>query len=352
MYHKRCRIRRAQYLSKFPIWQKFEEFLRAEKTICSSYVQQHAACLESYFRFLSRRKVTFTAATRDHIGGFLSSRMRKVDGRTAAQDVSILRGFYRFLLLDRIIDRDPTLTLERPKQWKVLPRALSETQVEALLKQAGRVSSTPLLRARDRAIAEVLYASGLRRSELCKLKMSDFNLKERILIVCNGKGEKDRLCPLGRPAACAVREYFELRRAFMGRDKRGMSPFAFVAARKYDHTQDGWEVSSVDDQGNERTRVCYFVKSEKSIGKSVVGRVISDACRGLGFKATPHTLRHSCATHMLEHGADLRTIQEILGHSDISTTEVYTHVSRLHMRHQYQHHPRAAVLQFAARAPL
>jgi integrase/recombinase XerD len=256
--------------------------------------------------------------------------------------MTILRTFYRFLLLDGVVKHDPTVTLQNPKKELILPRALTQEQVNALLKRAGHGEKHPLYRARNAAVLEVLYAAGLRVGELVRLKMSDINLNGRTVFVCNGKGEKDRICPLGLPAVRALREYFELRRAFLWKRKGQLSPLAFVAVKRFMLDVGQWEYTFRDNAETGRTQIFRPVQSEKAISRSTVARVLLDACVPLGFRATPHMLRHSCATHMLENGSDLRTIQEILGHADISTTQIYTHVSIGHSRKQLQeHHPRA-----------
>lgn len=306
--------KRQHFLSKHSIWADFEQYLRAEKTVCDSSLKAYAECFDRFFHFLARRRVSFTVATRKDLGQFVLGLYRhKLCDRSVARYVSMLRQFYRFLLLERTIEHNPTLTLDSPKQWKVMPRALTVDQVNALLEVAGLDEAKPLLAIRDRAIAEVLYASGMRRSELVKLRIEDLNLAQRTATVRSGKGQKDRVCPLGRPAVKVLRDYIDMRRSNLGKRVSEMSPFVFVGFRG---------------------------KRERRIGGATVDRVIQTASRSAGFHATPHMLRHSCATHMLERGADLRTIQEILGHSDVRTAEVYTHVSNVHVTAQYRKHPR------------
>jgi integrase/recombinase XerD len=221
------------------------------------------------------------------------------------------------LLLDRRIHHDPTVNIESPKAWKVLPKSLAESEVNAMLEGAeltvGQNASRPQARAtslRDRAILELLYAGGLRVSEVTALSVSDLALDSGRAMV-RGKGDKERIVPLGVTALEALSEYL----------REGRPHLARVRAKA--HSADGARLFlSLRGMPISRQSVWLLVKSRNS-------------------GASPHTLRHSCATHMVEHGADLRSVQLLLGHADISTTQVYTHLAlgRLKAVHR-QHHPR------------
>jgi integrase/recombinase XerD len=230
--------------------------------------------------------------------------------RSVARAIACFRGFYRFLTVDKRIKSNPADQLRAPRSWKALPRHLSIEEVDRLLEQPD--VSTPR-GLRDRALIELLYATGLRVSELISLRPADVNLDASFL-TCTGKGDKQRVVPMGDEAAAWVRRYLrEGRPALLG--KRS-SPRLFVNAR---------------GGGSGLTRVGFW-KILKGYGRSA----------GVTAALSPHMLRHSFATHLLERGADLRAIQMMLGHADLSTTQIYTHVLQQRMRAVYDRfHPRA-----------
>jgi integrase/recombinase XerD len=236
-----------------------------------------------------------------------------VDGRSVARKLSALRHLYRFLLLDKRIDRDPTLNIPLPKQWKVLPKSLARDEVEMLLSNRGtgvpaRPTENPALALRNRAMLEVFYAGALRVSEIISLKLEDVKLDMGYVLV-RGKGDKERIVPLGRSAQEALSAYLRDSRPQFAAKRN--SPYLFIA------------------------------RGANKLTRQRVWQMVSAASSG-GRHASPHMLRHSCATHMVENGADLRTVQTILGHADISTTQVYTHVALDRLKSVYQkHHPRA-----------
>jgi integrase/recombinase XerD len=232
-----------------------------------------------------------------------------VQPRSIARKLSCLRGFYKWLLLDKRILHDPTIHLESPSTWKVLPKALADSEVTEMMERTALAAEHPQADAislRDRAILEVLYAGGIRVSELTGLRVQDLSLEEGQMLV-RGKGDKERIVPLGQKAVAALEDYLKRGRPELVR--RGGEGHLFLSER----------------QGTKLTRqwIWHLVKR-------------------LNAQASPHTMRHSCATHMVENGADLRTVQTLLGHADISTTQVYTHVAlgRLQAVHR-AHHPRA-----------
>jgi integrase/recombinase XerD len=235
---------------------------------------------------------------------------------TLARKLSTLRGLSRFLTERGVLDADPTKLLPGPRRRRRLPRVLSLAEVEALLDAAS--GSEPLA-LRDRAILELLYGCGLRSQEVVALDLSDLKSAQAQVIV-HGKGGKMRLVPLGEEAAAAVRRYLERGRGLLAVDRHGEARAGASAG-------------------------CPLLlsRSGRALLTSDIRRVVVRYCRRAGLDAaSPHMLRHAYATHMLERGADLRVIQELLGHASVSTTQVYTHVSGAHLRRVYDlHHPRA-----------
>jgi integrase/recombinase XerD len=263
--------------------------------------------------------VLLTAAQQD-VAGFLEHLWEHgIDSRSSARKLSCLRGFYKWLLLDRRIHHDPTVNIESPKAWKVLPKSLAEPEVTEMLERAGLNASHPQAQAaalRDRAILELLYAGGLRVSEVTALSTGDLGLDAGRVQV-RGKGDKERIVPLGRAALEALETYLREGRPHLARIRSGRktSPARQDAA-------------------------CLFLSLR---GMPLTRQWVWHVVKAANSAASPHRLRHSCATHMVEHGADLRSVQMMLGHADISTTQVYTHLAlgRLKAVHR-MHHPRGA----------
>jgi integrase/recombinase XerD len=227
--------------------------------------------------------------------------------RSAARYTSALKRFYRYLLRENLIAADPTLNLDSPKLPRSLPKTLTEADVERLLDSADTSTSLGL---RDRAMLETLYATGLRVSELVGLKLTAVNLNDGVLRV-TGKGNKDRLVPLGEEAVQWLRRYLEDARPVLL--ARNLCDQVFVTPR-----------------GSGMTRQAFWYLIKRRARAAGISRPLS-----------PHTLRHAFATHLLNHGADLRVVQMLLGHSDISTTQIYTHVARERLKQLHaQHHPR------------
>ncbi len=249
-----------------------------------------------------------TGAQQKDVSSFMEHlRAHQVESRSIARKLSCLRGLYRWLLLDKRMQHDPTLNLESPKSWKVLPKSLAPIEVTAMLDTAATTANHPQASAlvvRDQAILELLYAGGIRVSELTGLKVEDVSLEEGRVLV-RGKGDKERIVPLGRAAIETVSRYLEQARPHL---LRGHASALFLSTRGEPLTR-GW-----------------------------VWSLVKRANAG----ASPHMLRHSCASHMVENGADLRTVQTLLGHADIGTTQVYTHLAlgRIKTVHRL-HHPRA-----------
>jgi len=289
----------------------FLDYLKVEKGLAPLTVAAYRSDLEQYSQFLQKRKRGLREARRQEVRDFLNSLLSNgVDGRSVARKLSALRHFYKYLLLDRYISVDPTLNIDTPRQWKVLPKSLAPDEIDSLLHGPQRAKDDRLSQAlavRDRAMLEVFYAGALRVSEVVNLKLEDLKLELGYVLV-RGKGDKERIVPLGRAAQDVVQQYLRDARPVLGAEKS--SPHLFIARGA---------------RGITRQRVWQMVNAASAQSRH----------------ASPHMLRHSCATHMVENGADLRTVQTILGHADISTTQVYTHLALDRLNRVYkQHHPR------------
>ncbi len=288
-------------------------YLRVEKGLRPNSCAAYLTDLEQFAEFVEKRAGLLAKASQEDVRGFLEDlRKNGVDARSVARKVSALRGFYRWLLMDKRIGHDPTVNVESPASWKVLPKSLAESEVGGMLERTGVAAASEAadgLALRDHAILELLYAGGLRVGEICALRVEDVKLDQQRAQV-RGKGDKERIVPLGRKACAAIERYLQLGRPELLKPARGVVREMFLSVR-----------------GNALTRqwVWEMVRS------------CSD-----GHTASPHKLRHSCATHMVEHGADLRSVQTFLGHADIATTQVYTHLALGRLKAVYrQHHPRA-----------
>jgi integrase/recombinase XerD len=284
-------------------------YLRVEKGLRPLTCEAYEGDLFLFAEHLEGRNGLPITAKQADVASFLEHLQKHgVQSRSIARKLSCLRGFYKWLLLDKQITHDPTLNLESPASWKVLPKALAQSEVDRMMDHAGTAANHPQADAvalRDRAIVEMLYAGGIRVSELTGLGVEDLSLAEGRMLV-RGKGDKERIVPLGRLAVDALATYLT-----QGRPALATRP------------GEGKLFLSVRGVALTRQWVWHLVKQ-------------------LDLRASPHMLRHSCATHMVENGADLRTVQTLLGHADISTTQVYTHLAlgRLKAVHR-AHHPRA-----------
>ena len=296
----------------------YQAYLRVEKGLRPLTCEAYDSDLKIFAEFLEGRHAVLPTAVQEDVAAFLENlHTHGIDPRTAARKLSCLRGFYKWLLLDRRTHHDPTVNIESPKAWKVLPKSLAETEVMQMLERAERSASHPQARAidlRDRAILELLYAGGLRVSEVTDLSTGDLALDTGRVHV-RGKGDKERIVPLAHTAIEALESYLREGRPHLARIRSGRKTNAARpdAARLF---------LSLRGMPLTRQWVWHVVKAANAA-------------------ASPHRLRHSCATHMVEHGADLRSVQLLLGHADISTTQVYTHLAlgRLKAVHR-EHHPR------------
>jgi integrase/recombinase XerD len=306
----------------------YQAYLRVEKGLRPLTCEAYLSDLKTFAEFLEERSGVLLAAAQEDVSGFLEHlRSHDIDSRSAARKLSCLRGFYKWLLLDRRVHHDPTVNIGSPKAWKVLPKSLAEPEVAEMLECAAMAASHPQAQAtalRDRAILELLYAGGLRVSEVTALSTGDLAMDAGKVHV-RGKGDKERIVPLGRTALEALKAYLREGRPHLQR---------ISSARKSGNALDGARGGA----GQERARLFLSLR-----GMPLTRQWVWHIVKRSDPAASPHRLRHSCATHMVEHGADLRSVQLMLGHADISTTQVYTHLAlgRLKAVHR-KHHPRGA----------
>ena len=296
----------------------YQAYLRVEKGLRPLTCEAYDGDLKTFAEFMEGRQGVLVTAMQQDVAAFLEHlRTHSIDSRSAARKLSCLRGFYKWLLLDRRIHHDPTINIESPKAWKVLPKSLAEPEVSEMLERAAMAAEHPQAQAtalRDRAILELLYAGGLRVSEITGLGTSDLGLDAGRILV-RGKGDKERIVPVGRAAVEALEAYLHQGRPHLAR----ISTKRKTPAAKQDSTR------------------LFLSLRGMPLTRQWVWHLVKMSNKG----ASPHMLRHSCATHMVEHGADLRSVQTMLGHADISTTQVYTHLAlgRLKAVHR-AHHPR------------
>lgn len=291
----------------------FFDYLKVEKGLAPLTVSAYGSDIGQFADFLGKQGRTLVTARHEDVRSFLQELFsNNVDGRSVGRKLSALRHLYRYLLLDELVDHDPTLNIDSPKQWKVLPKSLAREEIDATL-QGPRAAYTGKLSealiARDRAMLEMFYAGALRVSEIVGVKLEDLKLDLGYALV-RGKGDKERIVPLGKSALDALAAYLGKARSVLVGEKS--SPLVFLG------------------------------RGGRKLTRQRVWQMVQAASAGSGRKASPHMLRHSCATHMVENGADLRTVQTILGHADISTTQVYTHLALDRLKNVYKkHHPRA-----------
>jgi integrase/recombinase XerD len=315
--------------SNFRVLDQFRDYLKIEKGLAPLSIEAYGRDIRQFAEFLEKRKKGLLTAQRSHVREFLQQLFsHQVDGRSVGRKLSALRHLYRYLLLDKKIEHDPTLDIESPRQWKILPKALAKSEMEAtlaapLLRQSvssprnSKVSSA--IAARDRAMLEVFYAGALRVSEMVGAKLEDLKLEAGYMLV-RGKGDKERVVPLGKSAQDALRIYLSESRPALASRKGGA----------------GKKIVQVNSP------LLFIARGGRNLTRQRVWQMVRAASAASGHSASPHMLRHSCATHMVENGADLRTVQTILGHADISTTQVYTHIALDRLRTVYRdHHPRA-----------
>ncbi|MFQ5662279.1 MAG: site-specific tyrosine recombinase XerD [Terriglobia bacterium] len=287
----------------------FLNYVQVERGLARNTVAAYRHDLEQFARFCGRHGLALTRVERNQVVDFLGwLYQRGLDSRSVARQLVTLRNFFRFLQQEDMIRHDPTEHIESPRVWRRLPKFLTLGEVERLL---AAPASTTRGGLRDRAMLELLYATGVRVSELVNLKVSDVQLEAGYLR-CQGKGSKERVIPVGKKAIAALEVYLRAGRPRLA--KRRPAPHLFLSQR-----------------GQGMTRQNFW-------------RLLRAYARAAGIRArlSPHVLRHSFATHLLERGADLRAVQLLLGHADISTTQIYTHIAQERLKQIYaMHHPRA-----------
>ncbi|MBN1272468.1 MAG: site-specific tyrosine recombinase XerD [Candidatus Aminicenantes bacterium] len=286
----------------------FLDYLSIEKGLAANTILAVSRDLRKLFHFIERKKIALHAVKEEDLVSFIQTlSMSGLSARSLARLISSLRSFFKFCVLDGFLGKNPANNLSSPKLWFSLPKFLTVENVDLLLRQPDLSEPRGI---RDKAILELLYATGLRVSELVSLKPSNFNFDDGFLL-CRGKGGRERIVPVGGSALKAVKEYMDKARTFYIKKD---TDFLFLTYRGEAFTRQGlWKI--IKD---------YAVKA------------------GLLDKISPHILRHSFATHLLERGADLRSVQLMLGHSQITTTQIYTHVTRERLRRVYdKFHPRA-----------
>ncbi|MGZ8868357.1 MAG: site-specific tyrosine recombinase XerD [Thermoanaerobaculia bacterium] len=284
------------------------DFLTVEKGLAKNSLSSYATDLRQFGRYLADKRIDIESVDRLSIVRYFQRlRSAGIAARSVARSLAAIRGMFRFLVAERHLKIDPTENLENPKVWTTLPKSILPEEVEALLQAPDPGTADGL---RDRAMLELLYATGLRVSELIRVRVDDLVMDAGFLRTI-GKGSKERIVPFGDTARDAIVRYIEVGRAEY--DRFG-DPHLFLSRR-----------------GRPMSRQSFWMKIVKHARNA-----------GIRTHISPHVLRHSFATHLLENGADLRSVQMMLGHSDISTTQIYTHVSRARLQKLYeQYHPRA-----------
>ncbi len=302
--------KRGQTVSDTTLVREYLTCLRVERGLRPLSCESYGSDLLQFSEYLFNRERLLLTANHEDVAGWMQH-LREHDrtDRSIARKLSCLRGLYKWALLDRWIEHDPTLHVEAPSTWKVLPKSLAEGEMQAMLQASETIATHPqatALHLRDHAILEVLYAGGLRAGEVVALRVEDLHLDSGKAQV-RGKGDKERIVPVGVSAIRALRTYLDRGRPALVR--RGLQRTLFLS-----HT-----------------------------GKPLTAQRIWSIVKAHDSSASPHKLRHSCATHMVEHGADLRSVQTLLGHADIATTQVYTHLALGRLKEVHRlHHPRGA----------
>ena len=287
----------------------FLDSLWLEKGLSENTLKSYRHDLQAFVDWLFENNQSVAGVSRADINLYLSHRLQKgLKARSTARSLSCLRALYRYMLREKLMENDPTLRVENPKLGRPLPDTLTEMDVEQLL--AAPDLETPL-GLRDRTMLEVLYACGLRVSELTELRLGQINLRQGVIRIL-GKGSKERLVPMGEEAISWLTRYLADARGELLKDNLGQ------------------DVVFPSNRGVAMTRQTFWHRLRKLA-----------ASAGIQKKLSPHTLRHAFATHLLNHGADLRVVQLLLGHSDLSTTQIYTHIAQQRMKELHQqHHPR------------
>jgi len=294
-------------------WKKgFETYLKLERSLSENSVAAYLRDLDKLIDFVEKRfgNLKPTDLTKHHLSEFISETgAGNISSRSQARLISGIRAFFKYLLIEDVISENPASTLETPRLERKLPVVLSVSEIERLL---NTIDLSKPEGTRNKAIIETLYGAGLRVSELVNLKISDINFRDEFLLI-TGKGNKQRLVPIGNEALKHIRLYME-------------------TTRHNTPAQKGfYDILFLNNQGRKLSRVMIFT-------------FVKQLCQAAGIKKTisPHTFRHSFATHLVEGGADLRAVQDMLGHESITTTEIYTHLDREYLREAIiSYHPRS-----------
>ncbi|MFA5834692.1 MAG: site-specific tyrosine recombinase XerD [Bacteroidota bacterium] len=295
--------------------QSYFRFIQLEKSLAGNSIEAYERDINRYFQFLEQNGITtLDQVEEEHVSAFITIlRKLELSPKSIARNISAIKGLHKFLLGERRTQIDPTQNIELPKKGKHLPDVLSVDEINQILDAANPAAETATKFVwRDRAILETLYGTGMRVSELTGLMQSNI-MEDQQLVRVFGKGSKERLIPIGDVALKWINEYKQRVRSVLAQQKKSNDAL-FLNFR-------GGAISRVS-----------------------VWQIVSDYTRRAGItkEIHPHTFRHSFATHLLEGGADLRSVQEMLGHADISTTQIYTHIDREHLKQQHkQFHPRA-----------
>ncbi len=288
--------------------EEFINYLSVERGLARNTLLAYRRDLISYTEFLTKQGISDAdCVSRENVVNYMYDRKKKLSATSICRHLAAIKMFHRFLVRERLAKQDPTALVETPKIWKRIPDVLSSIEIESLMKvtQGRRWQQI-----RDHAILELLYASGMRVSELVDLKVENVNFQSGF-IRCTGKGSKERLVPIGTKAREAVQKYCATIRGKLAKSNT--------------------------------TSVLFLSRLGKRISRQSIWKIIKQYARQANIKKVikPHTIRHSFATHLLEHGADLRSVQEMLGHANISTTQIYTHVDRKRLRAIHKEfHPR------------
>lgn len=296
-------------ITKQTLVEKFLSSLWLEKGLSQNTVSAYRSDLQAFGHWLEKSERNLQQTRREDILGYLSFRMEEgKTTKTTARELSCLRTFFKYLKRENHIAKDPSLRIDNPKLGRTLPNALSETDVEKLLTAPDIATA---IGYRDRTMLEVLYACGLRVSELVNLRLSDLNLKQGVVKIF-GKGSKERLVPVGDEAVAWLNNYIKETRINL------------VKGNLFEDTV------FPNNRGKKMTRQAFWYRLKAHTHTANINK-----------KLSPHTLRHAFATHLLNHGADLRVVQLLLGHSNLSTTQIYTHIAQFRMKQLHEtHHPR------------
>ena len=290
-------------------FKNFKNYLKLERGLSDNSIKSYDFDLILFKKFLDLNKIKDTPLNckSETIKNYLYKNLSNKKSRSQARSISALKSFFNYLVFEGLIKDSPISNIEAPKLERKLPEVLTEDEINQLIKS---VDLNHVFGQRNKTIIEVLYGTGIRVSELVNLQLSNIFFKESILKV-NGKGDKERFVPLGKIASTEIKTYINIR--------------------------DRMKIDS------KNTDILFINRYGRKLTRSMIFKIITDASRSIGLekKISPHTLRHSFATHLLKNGADLRTIQLILGHESITTTEIYTHLDTFHLEEVLKkYHPR------------